>query len=313
MIGFLATRGLRLFAVLVVVSFLAQLLIELLPGDPTTAILGLQASPEARAQLHSDLGLDQDPVSRYFSWVAAAAQGDLGTSISWGTPVTDTILERLPITLELLGWSILLALLIAVPLAVLTADRPNAWTNRIAAVSSLTLISTPVFILGVLLAGVVGLKLGWVDVSGYVGWDGGPGPHLQSLALPAVTLALGQVAMYYRMLQSDLLRTLREDYLLLARTRGFGRQRILWVHALRPSLTSLLTVLGLTIGSLIGGAVIIESIFGIPGLGRLLINASLARDFVMVQGVVLVIGLTYVVVNLTVDFLYAAFDPRIRL
>lgn len=308
----LAIRAGRLLVVLVAVSFFSQLLINLLPGDPTLAILGTSATEESRAQLRESMHLDQGPVQRYTEWLGGALHGDLGESVTNRSSVTDTIAERLPLTLELLLASVLLALVVAVALALLTADHPSGPAARLSSGISLVFLSSPAFVIGVALAGIVGLKLGWLDVGGYTAPEDGLGAHLRSIILPVLTLALGQVAMYYRMLHADLTATLREDHVLLARARGYGRARVLWRHALRPSLTSLLTVLGLSLGAMMGGSVIVESLFGLPGLGRLLIDASLARDFVTVQGAVVVVAFAYVVINLTVDVLYAVLDPRIR-
>lgn len=308
----LAVRALRLLAVVVAVSFAAQLLINLLPGDPTLAILGTSATEEARAELRETMNLDQNPIPRYGEWLAAALRGDLGESVTNGTSVAETIGERLPLTLELLIASVVLALVVALVLALVTADRPNGPTARASSGVSLVFLSSPTFVIGIALTAVVGLGLGWLDVGGYTAPEDGLIPHVRSIILPVLTLALGQVALYYRMLHADLAVTMKEDYIVLARVRGYGRWRVLLRQALRPSFTSLLTVLGLSLGAMMGGSVIVESLFGLPGIGRLLIEASLSRDFVTVQGAVVVIAFAYVVINLTVDLLYALLDPRIR-
>lgn len=310
--GRLALRAARLLVVLVAVSFASQLLIDLLPGDPTVAILGTTATEEARADLRETMNLDQNPFARYADWVRAAVQGDLGESVTNRSSVTDTIAERLPLTLELLLASVVLALVVALALALLTADNPSGIAARVSSGVSLVFLSSPAFVIGIALASVIGLRLGWLDVGGYTPPEDGLVPHVRSLILPVLTLSLGQIALYYRMLHTDLTDTLKQDYILLARARGYSRTRVLVRHALRPSFTSLLTVIGLSLGAMMGGSVIVESLFGLPGLGRLLIDASLSRDFVTVQGAVLVVAFAYVVINFTVDVLYAVLDPRIR-
>ncbi|MDT0203149.1 ABC transporter permease [Nocardioides sp. AE5] len=302
----------RLLIVLVAVSFASQLLINLLPGDPTVAILGTNATEEARAELRATMNLDQNVFARYLEWVSGAMQGDLGHSVTNRRSVTETISERLPLTLELLFASVVLAVVIALVLALLTAEKPSGPTARVSSGVSLVFLSSPVFVTGIALAAIIGLKLGWLDVSGYRPPADGLVPHVRSIILPVLTMALGQIALYYRMLHAEMSATLKEDYILLARARGYGRVRVLVRHAMRPSFTSLLTVIGLSLGAMMGGSVIVESLFGLPGLGRLLIDASYARDFVTVQGVVAVIAFAYVVINLTVDVFYAVLDPRIH-
>ena len=310
--GLLAVRLARLLVVLVAVSFGSQLLINLLPGDPTVAILGTTATEEARAELRATMNLDQNPFARYVDWMGGALQGDLGESVTNRSSVSETIAERLPLTLELLLASVVLALVVALTLALLTADHPSGLASRVSSGVSLVFLSSPAFVIGIALSAVIGLKLGWLDVGGYTPPEDGLIPHVKSIILPVLALALGQIAMYYRMLHADLSATLKEDYILLARARGYGRVRVLLRHALRPSFTSLLTIIGLSLGAMMGGSVIVESLFGLPGLGRLLIDASLSRDFVTVQGAVVVVAFSYVVINLTVDVLYAVLDPRIR-
>ncbi|WP_432985436.1 ABC transporter permease [Dactylosporangium sp. CA-233914] len=311
-LGVLALRATRLLVVLVAVSFASQLLINLLPGDPTLAILGTGATEEARAELREAMDLDQNPIQRYVEWLGGALRGDLGESVTNRTSVTETIGERLPLTLELLIASVVLALVVALALALLTADKPDGLPARASSAVSLVFLSSPTFVVGIGLAAVVGLQLGWLDIGGYTPPEDGLLQHVRSIILPVLTLALGQVALYYRMLHVDLSATLKEDYIVLARLRGYGRWRVLVHHALRPSLTSLLTVIGLSLGALMGGSVIVESLFGLPGVGRLLVDAGLSRDFVTLQGAVLVIAFAYVVINLSVDIMYALLDPRIR-
>lgn len=310
--AFLGGRAARLVFVLLVVTFLSFLLINLLPGDPTTQILGLEASEEARTQLRSELGLDEPLPLRYLGWLGDALTGDLGRSYRTSIPVVDALQQRLPVTFQLLVMAQVIALGLAIPLGLIAGRRAGSAFDRVLTGVSLGLLSTPVFVSGVVLILVFAVILGWLPATGYTPLTQDPVENLRSLLLPAVTLAAGALAVYARLLRSDLISTLQEDYIALARARGFSSRRILWRHALRPSVTSLITVIGLNVGALIGGAVIVEILFGLPGVGRLIVNSIFARDYLMVQGGVVVVSVGYVFVNFIVDLTYALADPRIR-
>ncbi|MEV4378976.1 ABC transporter permease [Streptosporangium sp. NPDC049644] len=305
-------RLVRLLVVLLVVTFLSYVLLNLLPGDPTTQILGLSASEEARAQLRAELDLDQPLTVRYLGWLGGLVTGDLGTSYITSVPVAEALAERLPVTLELLVAAQLIALGLAVPVGVAAARRAGRTLDQVLTTLSFGLLSTPVFVLGVVLILVFAVKLqvlpatGWTPISLDLGWN------LTSVLLPAVTLGCGQMAVYARLLRTDLIATLQEDYITLARARGLSPRRILWRHALRPSAISLVTAVGLNLGALIGGTVIIETLFGLPGVGRLIVDSIFSRDYLTVQGGVVLISVGYVLVNFAVDLVYAAVDPRIR-
>ncbi|MFI6453405.1 ABC transporter permease [Streptosporangium amethystogenes] len=305
-------RLVRLLVVLLVVTFLSYVLLNLLPGDPTTQILGLSASEEARAQLRAELSLDQPLTVRYLGWLGGLVTGDLGTSYITSVPVAEALAERLPVTLELLVAAQLIALGLAVPVGVAAARRAGRTLDQVLTTLSFGLLSTPVFVLGVVLILVFAVKLqvlpatGWTPISLDLGWN------LTSVLLPAVTLGCGQMAVYARLLRTDLIATLQEDYITLARARGLSPRRILWRHALRPSAISLVTAVGLNLGALIGGTVIIETLFGLPGVGRLIVDSIFSRDYLTVQGGVVLISVGYVLVNFAVDLVYAAVDPRIR-
>ncbi|GAA3446034.1 peptide ABC transporter [Planomonospora venezuelensis] len=308
----IALRLVRLLLVLLVVTFLSFLLLNLLPGDPTTQILGLSASEEAREQLRRELGLDDPLFTRYLAWLGELVTGDLGTSYTTSVPVTEALAERLPVTLELLVAAQLVALGLALPIGVAAARRAGRPLDQALTALSFGLLSTPVFVLGVLLILVFAVKwqvlpaTGWTPISLDLGWN------LTSVLLPAITLGCAQTAVYARLLRTDLIATLQEDYITLARARGLSPRRILWRHALRPSAISLVTAVGLNLGALIGGAVIIETLFGLPGVGRLIVDSIFARDYLTVQGGVVLISVGYVLVNFAVDLVYVAVDPRIR-
>ncbi|MEU8383535.1 ABC transporter permease [Streptosporangium sp. NPDC048865] len=305
-------RPARLALVLLVVTFLSYALLDLLPGDTTTQILGLSASEEARERLRAELNLDDPLMVRYLDWLGGLLTGDMGTSPITSVPVTEALAERLPVTLELLVAAQLIALGLAVPVGVAAARRAGRALDQALTALSFALLSTPVFVLGVVLILVFAVELrllpatGWTPISLDLGWN------LTSVLLPAVTLGCGQMAVYARLLRTDLIATLQEDYITLARARGLSPRRILWRHALRPSAISLVTAVGLNLGALIGGTVIIETLFGLPGVGRLIVESIFSRDYLTVQGGVVLISVGYVLVNFAVDLVYVAVDPRIR-
>ena len=302
----------KLVAVLALVSVLTFMLMEMIPCDPLATILPEGATPEMRTAAAERFGLEGPVYQRYLEWLGAAFQGDLGRSMQTQMPVADAILERLPVTLELAGLSILVALLVAVPVGVYAGYRPGSIADRISTfVCSITL-SVPSFLLGVLLVFVFAVNLQILPVTGWAPLSAGLGPNIRSLILPVVTLAAIEAVAFIRLLRNDMVATLQQDFVLSARARGTSTRRILFVHALRPSAFSLLTVLGVAMGRLIGGTVIVESLFSLPGLGSLVLNAINSRDFLMVQGIVLVVAVGYVLINALVDLAYPLLDPRVR-
>ena len=306
--GYLA----KLLAVLVLVSILTFLLLELIPGDPLATLLPEGATPEMRAAAAERFGLDGPVYERYLEWLGAALQGDLGRSMQSQIPVADAILERLPVTLELAGLSILVALLVALPIGVYAGYRPGSLADRIITVICSVTLSIPSFLLGVLLVFVFAVTMHALPVTGWTPLSAGLGPHLRSLVLPVVTLAAIEAVAFIRLLRNDMSATLQQDFVLSARARGVPTRRILFVHALRPSAFSLLTVLGVAMGRLIGGTVIVESLFALPGLGSLVLSAINSRDYLLVQGIVLVVAVGYVLINALVDMAYPLLDPRVR-
>jgi len=301
---FLVRRVLLTLPVLFGVATLVFSLIHLVPGDPVQAMLGESASQEDVTLLRSRLGLDRPIYVQYVNFMRHAVVGDLGTSLRTNQPVSSVIAERMPATFELAGAAVIVALVIAVPLGVLAAVRAGTPIDHSATTLALVGISMPTFWLGPLLAIVFSVMLGWFPVSGR--------GTLANLVLPALTLGAPLAAVLARMTRASVLEELRELYVLAARARGVSRARAILRHAFRNSLIPIVTVLGLQLGSVLTGAVITETIFAWPGVGRLLIQSISARDYPAVQGCVLLIAFTYVSTNLLVDVAYGFLDPRIR-
>lgn len=313
MLRYLATRVAMVLGVLLAVSILTFGLVSLLPGDPALQVLGSSnVSAEAVRQVREQMGLDEPIVQRYFHWLGAALHGDLGRSIRTHQPVRDVLLERVPVTAELIVLALLIALVLAIPLGVLTAYRANTWVDRVGSGTSLALLAAPPFMVGLALMYFFAVHLGWLPATGWRPLLEDPVENLRHALLPSAALAAGNVAVFMRLLRADMKATLQEDHVLLARAKGMPTRTILFRHAMRPSLFSVLTVLGIQIGALIGGAVVVEAIFALPGVGSLLVNSILTRDIVVVQGVVLVVAAVYVVANALVDLAYTVLDPRIR-
>jgi peptide/nickel transport system permease protein len=309
---YIVRRLLLLIPVLLIVSFFAFYLINLLPGDPTVTILGPNATAHARAQLRAQLGLNQPLLQRYFTWLWHALQGDLGKSYINGQSVSQAISEHLPTTLELLVGANIIAVLLAVPLGVISATRPNGRFDQSSTGATFALLALPPFILGVLLVYLFAVHWKIFPATGYIGLSQDPLQNLRDMVLPCITLGLGTTAVYMRVLRADMIATLQEDYITMAKAKGLSTARILARHAFRPSTFTLVTVGGLTVGALIGGAFIIEILFALPGIGSLTLNAIYGRDYLVVQGCVLVVTVGFVLVNFIVDLLYPFLDPRTR-
>lgn len=306
---------LRLAFVVFVVSLLSFWLLDAAPGDPATARVGVNATPEVVAEARAELGLDDPFLVRYARWAGDVLHGDLGES--YRTPGTTTwslLATALPNTVLLLVYAQILALAIAVPLAVTAARRPGSRWDRTTSAVAFGFFALPTFVLGVYLSYFLAVRWGLLPAvaTDLPGVFEDPVENVRQLALPSLTLGLTLVAVYLRLLRSDLISTLQQDYILLARARGLSDRRILWRHALRPSSMTLLTAVGLNTGALIGGAVIIEVLFAINGMGRLTVNAVFASDYPVVQGAVLLFSLAFVLANFVVDVLYVAIDPRVR-
>ena len=305
----------RLAFVVAVVSFLSFWLLDAAPGDAATARVGANATPEVLAEARAELGLDDPFLVRYVSWAGDAVQGDLGESYRTPDVTTWSLLSSaLPTTVRLLVYAQIIALAIAVPAAITAARHPGGRWDRATSTVAFGFFALPAFVLGVYLSFFLAVRWGLFPAvaTDLPGLFEDPVENLRQLFLPALTLGLTLVAVYLRLLRTDLIDTLQQDYILLARARGLSDRRILWRHALRPSSLSLLTAVGLNTGALIGGALIIEVLFAINGMGRLTVNASFASDYSVVQGAVLLFSLAFVLANFAVDVLYVALDQRIR-
>ena len=301
-----------LILVLLAVTLLTFLLLKLLPGDPAINILGPSATPQAVAQIHHHLGLDKPLPVQYLNWLGNAVRGNLGKAYQNNQTTVSALRQRLPVTIELLIISQLLALIISIPVAIYAAYRPNGWFDRVSTTTAFGLLSIPDFIVGVLLVLIFAVRLHWFPATGYTPISQNLQQNLKSMVLPSITLAVGELAAFVRLLRTDMIATLQEDYITMAKSKGMSDRHILLRHAFRPSSFSLVTVLGLNLGRLIGGTFIVETIFALPGIGDLAIRSIYSRDYLVVQGVVLVIAVGYVLANAGVDLLYTVLDPRIR-
>jgi peptide/nickel transport system permease protein len=309
----LQVQLLTLLVILLAATALTFFITNVLPGDAAVAILGDSATPADIASLRTELGLDRNIVVRYVDWLGHALRGDLGKSYRTRENISTMIADRLPVTLELILLTQLIALVFAVPAGILAAYRSRTKVDSALATVSIGLLSTPAFVKGILLIYLMSVLLGWFPASGYKSLSDGLGANLHSLALPAMTLALAEFPVYMRLLRADMISTLQQDYILVARAKGLGVREILLGHALRPSSLSLVTVVGINLGRLVGGAVVIETLFALPGIGQMLVNAVYQHDQFVIQGVVLVIATGFVLINLLVDLMYAVIDPRVRI
>lgn len=312
MAKFIGRRLLYLLPVLLAVTLLTFLISSLLPGDLAYAMLGDQATPEKVAALRAKLGLDLPIWEQYGIWLWDVLHGDLGRSFRTGETVLAAVTDRLPVSLELMVIVVLTSLLIAIPLAVLCAVKSGSALDRFFTGLAFGKLSLPSFMVAILLIYLFAVELNWLPATGYVPFHEDPVGNLRSFILPALTLAFAEWPVLMRVLRSDMIATLQEDYIAMAKAKGLRPARILLVHALKPSSLTLVTVAGINIGRLIGGALIVETIFALPGIGRLLVGAIYARDFIILQGVVLFVATGFVMVNFIVDMLYAVLDPRIR-
>lgn len=309
----LARRVRRLVLTLFVVSLLTFLLTSLLPGDPALQILGVDnATPEQIAAVRTELGLDDPLLVRYAKWLGDAVTGDLGRSFRTRESVVDAIGERLPVTLEVGALAMLVGVLVSIPLGIYSAYRANGAFDKVATATTFALVSVPNFMLALVLIYVFAVKLHWLPATGWHPLTDDPVRNLKGALLPTLSLAVGEIAAYTRLLRTDMIATLQEDFIAMARSKGLPTMRILFRHAFRPSSLSLVTVVGLNAGAVVGGTVVVETIFALPGVGRLLVESIYQRDVLMVQGVVLLLAAAYVIVNFFVDIAYSLLDPRIR-
>ena len=312
MLAFAARRLAALLVTLVAASLVVFIVLEVLPGDPAQIILGTEARPDTLAALRADLGLDRPAPVRYVAWIGGLLAGETAESYTYGVPVAGLIGDRLAITLPLTLMALVLSTALALPLGMLAAARRNRAGDWGVMTFSQLGLAIPNFWLGILLILVFSVWLGWFEAGGFPGWGAGLGAALQALALPALALALTEAAILARVTRSAVLQTLGEDYVRTAAAKGLGRGAVLRRHVLRNALIPVTTIIGLQFGFLLAGAIVIEAVFTLPGLGRLLYQAVMQRDLVVVRDVVMLLATLVIVANLVVDLLYAAIDPRPR-
>lgn len=311
MYAYIARRFVQAIPVMVLVATAVFLLLRLTPGDPTDILLGPEATPERAAELRRDLGLDKPLPVQWAVWFSHVLRGDLGESIFLRRPVTQAIWERAEPTLMLTFLSLIIAVMLGLSLGIAAAVRQGSWADIVAMLVSLAGISMPTFWIGLNLILVFAVILGLLPVAGYKPLSEGLWENVRYLVLPAVTLGFYDAALLARMTRSLMLEVLKEHYVRTARSIGVPERRVVLRHALRNALIPLLTIVGLMFAGLMGGALVTETVFNIPGVGRLLIQAVMRRDYALVQGIVLLIAGTYVFINLCVDILYGVLDPRI--
>jgi peptide/nickel transport system permease protein len=301
-----------LAGILLVVSMGVFVLIHLLPGNPAYAILGPGATPSAVAKITRQLGLDRPILTQYMSWLGRAIHGNLGTSYVTQQSVSSAIGHALPVDIELVALSQIIAFGVAIPLAMSASRRPGSLFDRFATGFSLGSLSLPAFVVGVPLVLLLAVTVHWFRATGYVSLLSNPLTNLHDMVLPSLTLAIGSIAIYFRLLRNDLISTMKEDFVALARSKGLTSREVMYRHVLRPSMFSLMTATAINVGSLIGGAVVVEYLFDMPGMGLLLVDSIYARDYLMAQGVILVLAALFVLANFIVDILYHIVDPRVR-
>ncbi|EJL20160.1 ABC-type dipeptide/oligopeptide/nickel transport system, permease component [Brevibacillus sp. BC25] len=309
---FIIRRLLLTIPILLLVSIMTFSLIHMIPGDPARVILGEEATPEAYAALRTELGLDQPIVVQYFSWLGKVVTGDLGISITDRVPVADLIMQRLPATVELTIGTFLVAILIAFPAGILAAVRRGTWIDYTSTFTALGGMSIPSFWLAMMMIIFFAVENQWLPSSGYVPFSENPTQNLMAMILPCLATGLRESAVLMRMLRSSLLDVVSMDFIRTAKAKGLNEARTILGHALRNAMVPVVTTSGLMIAGLLGGLVITESIFSIPGFGRLIVESVFKRDYVTVQGAILVSAILVVLVNLIVDILYAVIDPRIK-
>ena len=308
----LAQKAFRFILVILAVSALTFLMVNLLPCDVAYIIGGEEATQADIESIRKSLGLDQNIIVRYFNWLKKVVQGDLGESYLTHESVLKTIIARLPVTLELLVISQCMALILALPAGIFSAYRNGSIIDRLVNSTGFATLSIPSFVMALLTIYLFSIQLRWLPATGYVPLSINIGANLKSFVLPGLSIAMIEWVVLMRVLRSDMITTLGQNYILMAKAKGLPPWRVLLQHALRPSSFTLITVLGIQIGRHLGEAVIVETIFALPGMGRLLIDSIYARDYQMVQGCVLLITVGYVIINSVVDLLYTVLDPRIR-
>ena len=312
MLRFALKRLMSLVVTLWVASLVIFLSLEVVPGDPAAFMLGLNAQEDTLTALRDELGLNKGPVERYTDWVGGMLVGDFGTSYTYRTPVSRMILDRVQVSLPLALYALTLSTLIALPAGIWAAAWRGKPTDIVVMGITQLGVAIPNFWFAMLMVLVFAINLRWFNAGGFAGWDAGFFPAMKSLTLPAIALALPQASILARVMRSSLLDTLNEDFIRTARAKGLSRRQALWRHALRNALIPVLTIIGLQFAFLLAGAIIIENVFFLPGLGRLVFQAISARDLIVVESVVMLLVFAVVLVNFLVDLAYAAVDPRLR-
>jgi peptide/nickel transport system permease protein len=312
MLAYVLRRLLSAIPVMLFVGFFVFALLSFAPGDPAALLAGENATPDDIARIRAKLELDQPFLTRFAHWVWRVLHGDLGTSLFTAQPVGHMIAQRLAPTCSLMLLTMLVSVAIAIPAGAWAAWWHNRWNDRFVMVWAVLGFSIPSFVVGYLLAWIFGLKLRWLPVQGYTPFDEGVWASIRSLILPALALGSVYVGLITRFTRSTLIETLSQDYVRTARAKGVSNRRILFRHALKNAAVPIVTVVGSGVALLISGTVVTETVFAIPGLGRLTVDAILRRDYPVIQGVILLFSFLYVLVNLAVDLLYTVFDPRIR-
>jgi peptide/nickel transport system permease protein len=312
MLSYIFRRVLATLPVMAIVALFVFSLLYIAPGDPAVVIAGDQASPADVERIRQSLGLDQPFLVQFGNWLGHILRGDLGTSIFTNLPVTAMIAQRIEPTLSLMAITLVLTILVAVPLGVVAAWKAGSLVDRAIMAFAVFGFSLPVFVVGYILAYVFALELEWLPVQGYTPLARGFWPWLENLILPSIALGCVYIALIARITRASMLEVLQQDYIRTARAKGLGQGGILFVHALKNAAVPIVTVIGIGIALLIGGAVVTESVFAIPGLGRLTVDAILRRDYPVIQGIVLLFSFVYVLVNLMIDVTYTLIDPRIR-
>ena len=297
---------------LIVASLVIFACIEIVPGDPASFMLGINAQPDTIQALRVELGLDQSLAQRYLGWVGGLLGGDMGTSYTYRTPVSDIVSDRLQVSLPLALYALTLTVVVAFPVGILAAARRGSVTDITVMGMTQLGVAIPNFWFAILMVILFAINLRWFSAGGFPGWDAGIFPAIKALTLPAIALALPQASILARVMRSSLLDTLSEDYMRTARAKGLTRRQVLWRHALRNAMIPVLTIIGLQFSFLLAGAIIIENVFFLPGLGRLVFQAITQRDLIVVESVVMLLVFAVILVNFFVDIAYAWVDPRLR-
>ncbi|MHB1725298.1 MAG: ABC transporter permease [Acidimicrobiales bacterium] len=309
--SYLLKRFAQLVVVTFIISILVFLLVHLLPGNPASVILGANDTPHNQAVLFKQLGLNKPLVEQYTTWITSALHGNLGESYLDHESVSHIIATGYPIDLELIVLSQIIAFAVAIPLALVTSRRPNRPLDNVSTTGTFGLLALPPFVIAPILVAIFAVTLGWFPATGFTPITQSLGSNLRDMILPSIALTFGSIAVYYRLLRSDLISTLQQDFITMARAKGLSSTRIMWRHAFRPSSFSLFAAAGVNIGALIAGTFIVEYLFALNGLGFSLVNAVNQRDYLVVQGITLVVAVAYVVHQFIVDFLFTVVDPRV--